>query len=625
MEVNKQISYLGKDFSQFRKNLIEFTKQYFPKTYTDFSESDPGTMLIELSAYVGDVLSYYADNNLKESIIEQASEKSNIFELARTLGYNVKNVKAAHVTLDVFQLVPAIGTGDDVRPDYDYALSIKPGARIKEDGGNAEFRTIDYVDFNTSSSLDPTEVSIYESDDATNLPIYYLLKKQTKAISGKVKTSSFDFGSPLPYDKVVLPDTNIINIISVEETDGDNWYEVPYLAQDTILESLPNIVENDPELSQYRSSVSGLLKLRKTSKRYVTRLRSDNKLEVQFGSGISDNNDEEIIPNPSNVGNGLSAFQSNVDVDIDPTNFLYTQTYGLAPANTRLTITYTVGDGVKDNVKPNVLTKINFIEFQENINSSVPQSTLNFIKRSVAVNNETPAVGGLEADSIDNIKNNAMANFSTQNRATTALDYVVRCYSLPGEFGSVAKAYIIPDDQISQQELVQMSVANPLALNLYTLGYNASKQLIPLNKAIKTNLQRYLDYYRTATDAINIKDAFIVNIGIDFSIAVQQNFNSNEVLLRCIEKLKSYFNIDNWQINQPIIKSEIINSLGSVKGVQNVVSIRIINKYDSDLGYSGNIYDLDSANRNGIVYPSLDPCIFELKYPDQDIKGRVVK
>lgn len=314
MEIKKDVSYINKDLGQFRKNLIDFTKQYFPTTYTDFDDSSPGMLFLEMASYVGDVLSYYADNNLKETFLEQASERSNIFDIAKTLGYNPKNVTPAYVTLDVYHLLPAIGTGANVAPDYNYALSIKAGMRIRQNNGAAIFRTLDTVDFNYSSSIDPTDVTVYESDSVTNLPTYYLLKKQVKAVSGDVKTISFSFNSPIAYDKIVLPDTNIIEIVSVTESDGDAWYEVPYLAQDTIFESVPNLAENDPELSVYRSSSPSLLKLKKTAKRFITRLRSDNKLEIQFGAGISDNNDEEIIPNPDNVGNGLSGFRRGVDV-----------------------------------------------------------------------------------------------------------------------------------------------------------------------------------------------------------------------------------------------------------------------------------------------------------------------
>ena len=618
----KDISYLSKDFGQFRKNLIDFTKQYFPTTYTDFNESSPGMLFLEMASYIGDVLSYYADNNLKESFLYQAEERGNIFDIARMLGYSVKNVVPASVTLDVFQLIPAIGSGNNVRPDYDYALSIKPGMIVKQQTGPAKFRALDSVNFEFSSSFSPTEVTVYEVDDVTKLPIYYLLKKQVKAISGDVKSTTFSFTEPIPYDKVVLTDSNITEIISITESDGDSWYEVPYLAQDSIFESIPNLVENDPELSQFRSSSPSLLKLRKTSKRFVTRLRSDGKMEIQFGSGISDNNDEEIIPNPDNVGNGLAGFRRDIDLDIDPSNFLYTRTYGQAPSNTTLTITYAVGNGISDNVLSGTLTEIDKINFIEDINSTTAIPMVNFVKQSITVNNSTPAVGAKTVDSAEDVKNSAMANFATQNRLVTREDYIIRCYSMPSKFGSIAKAYIVPDDQLTQS--TRDRIANPLAMNLYVLGYNENKQLVDLNQAIKENLKTYLGNYRMLTDAVNIKDAFVINIGIEFQITILPNYNGNDVLLRCIDELKKYFNIDKWQINQPVLTYDVINIIGNTKGVQSVMNVTYKNLYDADKGYSGNVYNLVSATKKGIIYPSLDPSIFEVKFPNSDITGQVV-
>ena len=624
MENKKDVSYLGKDFGQFRRNLVEFTKQYFPDSYTNFNQASPGSLFIDMAAYVGDVLSYYADTNLKESLLEHASERGNIYDIAKSLGYRPKNVVPAYTMLDVYQIVPAIGTGNNVNPDFNFAVSIKPGMRVKQNNGEAVFRTTDSVEFGFSSSYNPTEITIYESDPATLLPTYYLLKKQVQAVSGDIKTTSFTFGSPFAYDKVLLPDTNIIEIISVTESDGDAWYEVPYLAQDTLFDAIPNLAENDAELSVYRSESPSLLKMKKTSKRFITKMRSDNRLEIQFGAGVSDNNDEEIIPNPSNVGNGLSSFRKGVDVDIDPSNFLYTRAYGQAPSNTTLTVTYAVGNGISDNVEASVLTEINFVEYQDDINSTNNANLVNFVKQSVAVTNPAPAAGAKTSDTLQDIKNNALANFATQNRLVTREDYIVRSYSMPAKFGSIAKAYIVPDDQLTQENYQQTRIANPLAMNMYVLGFNQSKQLVSLNQAIKENLKTYLGYYRMLTDAINIKDAFIINIGVSFEISVLSNYNSNETLLKCINELKVYFNIDRWQINQPIIKSEIVNLLGNVKGVQSVINVKFNNLYKTTSNYSGNIYDLDSATRNGVIYPSLDPSIFELKFPNQDIIGRVV-
>ena len=624
MKTEKDIQYLGKDFSQFRKNLVEFTRQYFPDKYTDFNESSPGSLFIELAAYVGDVLSYYADTNLRESLLHQAQERGNIFDLANSLGYKPNNSVPAYVDLDVYQLVPAIGVGDNIRPDFTYALSIKSGMQVQSSVGTSEFRTLDDVDFGFSSSFNPTEVTIFESDDSTKLPIYYLLKKKARAVSGTVKTVNFTFTSPVAYDKVVLSDTNVIEIISVTESDGDAWTEVPYLAQDTVFEEIPNLAENDPDFVQYRSSSPSLLKLKKTAKRFITKTRSDNKTEIQFGAGVSSNNDEEVIPNPDNVGNGLSGVRRSVNVDIDPSNFLFTRTYGQAPANTTLTVTYTVGNGISDNVVSGTIINIKNIQYNDDVNASLNAGLLNFVKTTVAVNNSQPATGAANADSLQDIKNNALSNFATQNRLVTRDDYIIRSYSMPAKFGSIAKSYIVPDDQITQQDLIESRIPNPLAMNMYVLGYNSSKQLTELNPAIKENLKTYLNYYRILTDAINIKDAFIINIGLDFEISVLTNYNSNEVLVNCINKLREYFNIDRWQINQPIIKSEITNLLGNVRGVQNIVAVQFKNLVDSDAGYSGNAYDLPSATKKGIIYPSLDPSIFELKFPTKDIKGRVV-
>jgi hypothetical protein len=195
---------------------------------------------------------------------------------------------------------------------------------------------------------------------------------------------------------------------------------------------------------------------------------------------------------------------------------------------------------------------------------------------------------------------------------------------MPARFGSIAKAYIVPDDQLSQKQLIETRINNPMAMNMYVLGFNSSKQLTALNTAIKENLKSYLDYYRILTDAINIKDAFIINISIDFEITTRSNYNSSDVLIRCINNVKEFFNIDRWQINQPIIKSNVVNIIANTEGVQSIVKVIMNNKADVDLGYSGNSYDLSSATKSGVIYPSLDPSIFEVRFPNSDIRGRVV-
>ena len=622
-QVKKDIKYLNKDFGAFRQNLIDFAKNYYPNTYNDFNESDPGMMFIEMASYVGDILSYYGDDNLKESLFNHSTERANVLAHALSRGYKTKNVVSARTDLDVYHLIPAVGSGDDVRPDFRYALTVNENLVVRsEDDPEIEFRTVSPVDFNFSSSFDPTEIKVHSTDAISKEPLYYLLKKTVPAISGKIKTTTFTFDSPKIYDKIILNDINIIEVLDVYDSEEERWYETPYLAQETIFEPMANIAANDPELSQYRDSVPYLLKLRKTAKRFVTRYRSDDQLELNFGSGISADADEEIIPNPDNVGSNLISLASNLDTSIDPSNFLYTKTYGLAPNNTTLTIRYTVGDGVKSNVPSNVLKDIVEVTFGEE-DITLNQVLLKSAKASIAVTNPVPAKGGRLKETNDEIKNNAMSFFGAQNRMVTKEDFMVRAYSMPSRFGSVAKAFIVPDDQLSSVYPGER-IPNPLAMNMYTLGYNSQGHLVPLNPAIKENLKRYLSEYRILTDAINIKDAFIINIGIDFEVIIFPDYNANEVLLKCVSKIKSLFQSNKWQIGQPIIESKVQVELDKIEGVQNVPSVTFKNLYDTNLEYSGNVYDLNEARKDGIIYPSLDPSIFEVKFPNKDIRGKSV-
>ncbi len=612
--IKKDVKYLNKDFAQFRQNLINFAKNYFPDTYQDFNESSPGMMFIEMASYVGDVLSYYTDTSFRESLLNSAQEDSSVLALSHLFGYKPKLNSPATSNLDVFQLVIASGSGENAAPDMSYALSIGSNMELESEEG-VKFRTIQPVDFN-----DDPEISVYEIDGDKNVA-RYLLKKQVSVESGEIKQLEFSFDSPKPYDRITLPDTNVIDIVSIIDSAGNNWYNVDYLAQDTIFEDIANIPFNDPTLSKFRSTVPYILKLRKTPRRFITRLRDDNRLEIQFGSGISSDLDEEIIPNPKNVGMGLEYLKRTTTDSIDPTNFLYTSTYGIAPSNTTLTVRYTIGGAVTDNVGVNSITKINSISYLNETNIV----DLSDSKQSVAVTNSEPATGGKSKDNIESIRQNAMAAFAAQNRAITREDYIARVYALPSRYGSVAKAYIVGDTQINVSDQTYPSdiIDNPYALNLYLLAYNASGQFVEANRALKENIRTYISQYRMLTDAINCKTAFIINLAVDFEIIIRPNFNSNEVILACIAKLKTLLSNERMQINGPIDISSLISSLDKVNGVQSVVDFDFTNKVGGV--YSSNIYDVKSAIKNNILYPSLDPCIFEIKYPNDDIKGRVIK
>jgi len=611
---DKAVTYLDRNYSQLKQQLIDFAKIYYPDTANDFSEGSPGMMFLEMASYVGDVLSFYTDTQVQETMLEYAQERDNLFALAYNLGYRPNVTNASSVKLDITQTIPAGADG----PDFRYAFTLKKGSVfIPSNNSNVEFLTQEDVDFNFSSSFDPTEVTIFSINTTTNQPTKYLLKKSVSAISAKKKTRTFNVGAPERFLKLELNDSDIIGIESVVDEDNNEYTEVPYLAQETIFEEVKNTEANDPTLSQYNGQTPYLLKLKKVPKRFATRFKANNNLEIHFGSGISDSADEEIIPNPDNVGLGINDGRSMLDFAFDPSNFLYTKAYGEVPRNTTLTVTYLQGGGVVANAPANIVTRKGTLITQAN---TAGVSITDQIA-SLSVTNPQPAIGGGPGDTNDDIRLNAAANFNSQQRTVTKDDYIFRSLVMPPKFGKVAKAFITQDDQISVE--TSRRISNPNGLNLHVLGYDINKNLVNLNIAAKENLATYLGEYRMLTDAINIKDAYVVNLGLDFEITTFKNYNNDEVITSCINKLKEYFNVDRWQVNQPIIISEVSNTLTQIRGVQTVESVKFNNKFGEVINYSKYKYDLDQATVNGIIYPSVDPMIFEIKFPNTDIKGRV--
>ena len=446
--------------------------------------------------------------------------------------------------------------------------------------------------------------------------------KTVQAVSGEGQSQTIVVGAPIKYNKMLINDTNIIGIDKVTDSDDNIWYEVPYLAQDTLFESHINTSAFDPTESMNAKETPYLLSLRKTTRRFVTNITSENKFEIQFGAGISSDPDVEIIPSPSNVGKNIIGASDNMDVAFDPSNFLYTNTYGQVPTNTTLTVKYSTGYGIRGNVDSDQLTTIvsgkSFSFRVDGLNATLKAA----VEDSLTVTNKEPATGGKSAETVEEVRNNALAHFSTQQRAVTREDYIIRAYSLPSKFGSVNKVWM--DQDMSIDNKTELPVNNPLAMNMYVLGYNLNKNLTNLNSTTKANLKKYLSQYRLMTDSINIKNGYVINIGINFSIVVLPGRNSKEVVIRCIDALKKEYHIDRMQFNQPIVVKDTILTLASVDGVQSVMGVDFVNKWRDANGYSGNKYDLELANQNGIIYPSLDPAVFEVKFPNKDIKGEVV-
>ena len=609
---DKNISYLNKDFGAFKAALQQYAKTYFPSTYNDFSEATPGNMFIEMASYVGDVMSFYLDTQTQENFLLYAKEKENLYALSYVMGYRPKASYASTTTVDIYQLMPATSSDGGVTfsPNYNtYGLIIPANTTITSAATGTKFLTTQQIDFTDTGS---TEISFVDSN-------YFLFKKSTEAISAELKEITISFPGNQKFATTTITDTNILQILRVTGSDSNTWYEVPYLAQSSIFQKVAN-----PSYST--DQVPYLLQLQKVPRRFTSRILSDNTLQLEFGAGLSSNKtDSQILPTPDNIQLGLVPGISLLTNNYNEASVFFTQEYGLAPSG-NYNIKYLVGGGITSNITANDLTTIDTSGiYFKNGNPGGGISTT--VLTSVVSTNPNPSSGGRNGDTVDEIRQNALYSYSTQLRAVTKDDYIIRSLSMPSNYGTLAKAYISQDftKEDLQQTVVHTQPGNPLTLDLYILSYNSNKQLTTASTTLKQNLVTYLNEYRMVTDAINIRDAFYINIGINFDIIILSGYSNKDVLTNCISTIQDHFNIDKWQINQPIILSDIQSKLLQVKGVQSVVKIEIVNKQDAtNITYSQYGYDIAGATRQGNIYPSLDPAVFEVRYPNTDIQGRVV-
>lgn len=625
----KEVRYLNKTFPEFRQSMIDFIKAYYPTTYSDFNEASPGMIFIELASYLGDVLSFYVDNQFKENFISYAQEEKNILTIAQSFGYKPRLSSAAVTNLEIYQIVPALSSTDNYAPDPNYLLTVLAGSTFRTSTVNSQtFRSTMDVDFR-----DPIErtLTVNTRDPITGVPQLWLAKKTVPVAAGEIKTLNYTFGSAQKFSKITLSDSNVISIIDVIDSDGNVWYEVDFLGQDMIFKEYDVIDNNEVGLAPPKTFT-----FTRTPRRFITRINRQFQYELMFGSG-TDNVSEELVTLDSRQIANETYQQKIANTSLDPVDFLDSTTYGLAPSNTTLTIRYLVGGGLESNSNANTITVVENVFTKQNADdyaTNTERNLFNTIVSNIAVNNPIPATGGAGKEGIEEIRQNSMAYFNAQNRVVTVQDYVVRTLSMNPKYGSISKAYAISLDQIgaissisgTNRELGRAYVddmAIPNAVNLYVLGYDNRKKISVLNSLVKENLARYLEQYRVLNDNVNILDAFVVNIGVNFEVKVYKNFNLNEVLLRCIDVIKEHFDIDKWQINQPIYLNELTLELASVDGVRAVHRLEIVNKYSFVDGsdYNAYNYPIEEALVDNIIYPSADPCIFELRYPERDIVG----
>ena len=610
MAEERDIKYSNKDFANLKQQLVAFSKSYFPDTYNDFSPTSPGMMFMEQAAYVGDLMSFYQDIQLQETFLEYAQEKENLYNLSYLMGYRPKTIGLASVDVELFQRVPATSVGGEQFPDFNYALVLDANTTLQSaNSSKVNFYIPQPVDFAFSSSLNPTNVSIYATQDngGTIEITEFLLKKTVRAYAGDITSTVISVGSPQQFLTTTLTkgDKEIAGILEVEDGNSNKWTEVDYLGQDTVFVSTTNSNVDS-------NNVPYVLELSNVPRRFTTRYDTNGNLNLQFGSKVASTDNSTFVPDPSKISDSNYGGISSIDIAYDPTNPLQTDAYGLAPSNTDLTVTYVTGYGVPGNVTANTLTNIVSVSKAYSGGSATGVVYLN----SLVANNPKAAQGGKDGDSPEEIRQNAMAAFSAQKRAVT------RALTLPSKYGNIAKAYAAQEQLRSFQDTTDQIIdSNPLSVSLYVLAYDNNEKLVPASTTLKENIKTYISEYRMLTDAVNIRDAFVVNIGVEYEIVVLPEYNTREVLLKVQTAVKTFFDITRWTINQPIELSKLYTAIDRVKGVQSAENIVITNKVDGQ--YSNIAYDIASAKKRSVIYPSYDPMIFEVKFPDRDIVGRI--
>ena len=628
------VKYTSKDFSSIKKDLIEYTKSYFPDTYKDFNETSPGMMLIELSSYVGDVLSYYIDYNYKENLLATATEKRNVRRLAEFLGYKTPNKTPSVVRLKVETTINAdSSTG---QPLYGEApSSIDSGLQIASNvNSEVLFETTDEIDFTASGSGDPViSAPILDSNGEASS---YTLTRFVRAVSGQTKTKTFNITSPTKFLELDLGDSNVIEVISCIDGAGQNWYEVDYLGQDKILKQT-HYTDDPTRTSAYDQGDADENTLSPIPVPYVAEyIKTTKKFTSKF--------DEDTQTYKVCFGNGLFRFSnsgSNVDpveqagVTINGTNLADVPSalgvvtgnnpnLGETPSNTTLTFTYRVGGGADSNIQAGELSVVN----------NAPDGV------SITVSNEEPSSGGTDGQTVEEIRNNAGSFFASQLRCVTKEDYVSRILSLPAKFGSIAKCYV---ERLDGGGLLAS-----------TLSYNQNRQLVQTPQLVIQNIGTYIDQFRMINDQITygftipdsngtLFSSYVINFGVRFVVNYDRRLNPTQVKLNVINTIKEFFRVDKMQYRQSINMNDLQYNILGLEGVIGIKELKLFQDGNSEyasgrqlyyykgdgevIGTDSNYgfrYNFDNALKDGIYRPSVTPSVFELRNPNLDIYGKVV-
>jgi hypothetical protein len=609
----RQRNYLARDFDAFRTVLLDYARQYYPDRIQDFSDSSMGGLFLDMAAYVGDSMSFYLDHLYSELNYDTAVETNNVERALINAGIPIVGSSAASVNIDFYIEVPA---GADGNPDIELLPTIGAGTTLLADNGTT-FTLLENANFwkynDSGNFVLADDVEKTAGRRVGNTIVTYILKKtgsQTLCTSGNVKTQSISVGSFVPFRRVALSESNVTQILSVTDGLGNTYYEVGSLSHDVVYKNVLNTNEKDSGL------VKDVLKLVPAPYRFTKSTSlSTRTTTLTFGGGSADDIEDDIIPDPSQFAIPLPYSNAFSRVAVNPNQLLRTSTLGAAAANTTLSVTYRYGGGLDHNVSPGSIRVVNtlIMSFPRNPSASLQ----NQIRNTLEANNELEARGGEDPPTSDELLALVPGVKHSQERVVTKEDLLARVYTMPSNFGRVFRAAISKNDN------------NPLAVRLYIISRDANSKLTISPNTLKKNLKRYLNSYRMVSDAIDIEDSPVVNVQLYFKIVADPSLNKSVLIQSIIGDLRTQLDVKNFQINQPIVLSDIISTIFARSGVLAVDKVEFKNLYGLNLSvqnnktYSDIIFDVKSNTRNSILYPP-NGGIFEIKYPELDIIGEAV-
>ena len=589
----RPVNYISRDFESIKQSLIDHAKRYYPETFKDFNEASFGSLMLDAVSYIGDNLSFYVDYQANESFLDSAIEPDNVARLARQMGYRQTGTTATEGIITVYVLVPASSTLRG--PDPDYMPILKKGSTFNSDASGI-FTLQEDIDFSDPSN----EVVVGRVNENTGTPTYYAVKAKGKIISGELNQETFSVGAYTKFLRLKMDGFNISEILSVSDSEGNEYHEVPYLSQNVVYEQIVNNASD-------KSIVPYNLRIRPVPRRFMTDF-IDGEVFLQFGFGSEGNLTGDLIADPADVVLDVHGRNYVTDDSFDPSNLIKNDKFGVTPANTVLTVIYRANSTDTANAGSNTIVSPAGLEVVYKNQTSLDASITEFIESSIECTNEEPIIGDVTTPSQEEIRMRAFDSFASQNRAVTKQDYIALCYRMPGNFGSIKRAAIAQDKDSFKRNL-----------NLYVISEDQDGDFINPPTSLLNNLKTWLNRYKMINDTIDILPAKIVNLKIDFEVLTDLESNRFDVINLCIDKLKDELEVKK-NIGEPFYITDIFKALNSVPGVVDTVDVVVDAK--TDAGYSQFPFDIEiNTSPDGRILFAPSTVVFEIKDFDQDIQG----